>query len=191
HQVGTPLTPLPILQYALFSLLSTPPNFLWQEALESSFPAYRLAPSPADLAADKDSKDGETETGNVGPRLSVRNTITKTLLDQSLGAAVNTLMFSLFMNGIRQGMAHHPPGAGVGALLAGGDVVRAGAVEWDAVWGAAKGEFWGLVMAGWRFWPIVSLVNYVFLTSVEARSLVGALAGLGWGVYLSLMTGGK
>jgi hypothetical protein len=53
---------------------------------------------------------------------------------------------------------------------------------------AAKGEFWGLVMAGWRFWPLVSLVNYVFLTSVEARSLVGALAGLGWGIYLSLMT---
>lgn len=55
--------------------------------------------------------------------------------------------------------------------------------------GKAKGEFWGLVKAGWRFWPLVSLVNYVFLTSVEARSLVGALAGLGWGIYLSLMTG--
>jgi type VI protein secretion system component VasK len=57
------------------------------------------------------------------------------------------------------------------------------------VWDKARGEFWGLVKAGWRFWPLVSLVNYVFLTSVEARSLVGALAGLGWGIYLSLMTG--
>jgi hypothetical protein len=66
---------------------------------------------------------------------------------------------------------------------------RVGPGEFKTQGDKARGEFWGLVKAGWRFWPLVSLVNYVFLTSVEARSLVGALAGLGWGIYLSLMTG--
>jgi hypothetical protein len=89
-------------------------------------------------------------------------------------------------------MAHHyagerAGGAGLGFLV-GRDAVRYEVVEWASVWNAAKGEFWGFIKAGWRFWPLVSLVNFVFLTSVEARSLVGAFAGLGWGIYLSLMT---
>lgn len=78
---------------------------------------------------------------------------------------------------------------GLRFLFSGREVVRYGGVEWKGVWEKAKGEFWGLVKAGWRFWPAVSLVNYVFLTSVEARSLVGAFAGLGWGIYLSMITG--
>lgn len=97
-------------------------------------------------------------------------------------------------------MAHHyatrlaagdadPRLGGLGFLLLGRDAVRYQDVAWGSVWAKARGEFWGLIKAGWRFWPLVSLVNYVFLTSVEARSLVGALAGLGWGIYLSLMTG--
>lgn len=65
-------------------------------------------------------------------------------------------------------------------------VVRYADVDWAAVWQRARGELWPLLAAGWRFWPLVSVVNYVFLTSVEARNLVGSLAGLGWGVYLSL-----
>lgn len=150
-------------------------------------------------ASDDAALDDEEKTGRiVEPRLNKRNTAAKTLLDQTVGAAVNTLMFSLFMHGIREAMAHHylhaedgsarPAAAGGLGFLAGGDVVRYGRVAWDGVWAKARGEFWGIVKAGWRFWPLVSLVNYVFLTSVEARSLVGALAGLGWGVYISLAT---
>lgn len=94
-------------------------------------------------------------------------------------------------------MAHHYAArdggdaqfGGLGFLLGGGaPVVRYGDVAWAGVWAKAKAEFWDLVKAGWRFWPLVSLINYVFVTSVEGRSLVGALAGLGWGIYLSLAT---
>ncbi len=200
HQSSTPFTidPIPLAQYTLFALLSTPPNFLWQETLESAFPSYRIAPTAEALASaaasDDAALDDESARGAlVEPQLSKRNTLAKFVLDQTLGAAVNTLLFSLFMHGVREGMAHHYDVAGKGkgawGFVAGGDVVRYEAVEWVGVWAKARGEFWGLVRAGWRFWPVVSLVNYGFVKSVEARSLVGALAGLAWGVYLSLVMG--
>lgn len=93
-------------------------------------------------------------------------------------------------------MAHHYAARATGLvapdsvafLLSGRDAVRYQDVAWPSVWASTQAEFWGLIKAGWRFWPLVSLVNYVFLTSVEARSLVGALAGLGWGIYVSLAT---
>ncbi|KAK4102949.1 hypothetical protein N658DRAFT_495025 [Parathielavia hyrcaniae] len=203
HQSNTSLVIdwIPVFQYALFSLLSTPPNFLWQDYLESTFPAYHMAPTRKAVASasasDEAELDDEAARGRiVEPSLNKRNTAVKTLLDQTAGAAVNTILFSLFIHGIRRGMAHHYAAAGAGAagvrdglgFLVGRDAVRYDAVEWASVWAAAKGEFWGLVQAGWRFWPLVSLINFVFLTSVEARSLVGALAGLGWGIYLSLAT---
>lgn len=53
----------------------------------------------------------------------------------------------------------------------------------------AREEFWPLVRAGWKLWPWVSLLNFAVVKSVEGRTLVGSLAGMGWGVYLSLMKG--
>jgi protein Mpv17 len=60
---------------------------------------------------------------------------------------------------------------------------------YSEAWGMAKGEFWPLMIAGWKLWPLVSLINFTVVRSVEGRSLVGSLAGLGWGVYLSLTRG--
>ncbi|KAK0655781.1 hypothetical protein B0T16DRAFT_451416 [Cercophora newfieldiana] len=172
----------PILQFFLFALISTPPNFLWQEFLESSFPAYHIAPTSAAVASasasNEEELDDEARTGRlVEPRLNKGNTAIKTLLDQTMGAAVNTVLFSVFMHGMRAAMA----GAGGG--------VRVENVDWVVVMGRAREEFWGILRAGWTFWPWVSLVNFVFLEKVEHRNLVGSLAGLGWGVYMSLFAG--
>ncbi|KXX76677.1 Protein sym1 [Madurella mycetomatis] len=196
-------SPLPIFQFLLFGLVSTPPNFLWQDFLESTFPAYHAAPTreavASAAAARDDSKelDGEARAGrSVEPRLNKRNTLAKAVLDQTVGAVVNTLLYSCFMHGIQMAMAHHhQPGGGEGVTGWGWllsdpwGAVRYGDVDWAVVWEKARAEFWGLLTAGWRFWPLVSVVNYVFLTSVQARNLVGSLAGLGWGVYLSLAAG--
>lgn len=51
----------------------------------------------------------------------------------------------------------------------------------------AKREFWPLVQAGWKLWPMVSIVNYALVKSVAGRTLVGNMAGMVWGVYVSLM----
>ena len=51
-------------------------------------------------------------------------------------------------------------------------------------------DFWGLMGAGWRLWPLVSAVNFTLVKSVETRNLVASLAGMGWNIYLSLCAGG-
>jgi hypothetical protein len=60
-----------------------------------------------------------------------------------------------------------------------------GAGYQEAVEAAAE-EFWPMMFAGWKLWPAVSLINYAFIKSVEGRTLVGSLAGMGWGIFLSL-----
>lgn len=187
---------VPVLQFFVWGCVNTPPNFMWQDFLESTFPAYHLQPTQAAItsaSAGNDTElDKEADEGRlVEPRLNKTNTAIKTLLDQTVGAAVNTLLFSMFMGGVTAAMAHRAsqgfagPEKGVAFLLS-GKALRYESVDWTRVWVRAKGDFWGILKAGWVFWPFVSIVNFVFLTTVEARNLVGSLAGLGWGVYMSL-----
>ena len=64
----------PVFHFTLFTVLNTPPNFLWQQFLEDTFPGQLV------------SKEGKTA-------LNKQNTAIKFALDQSLGAVVNTLLF--------------------------------------------------------------------------------------------------
>ncbi|KAK3335430.1 hypothetical protein B0T19DRAFT_8030 [Cercophora scortea] len=182
---------VPVFQFVLFAFISTPPNFVWQDFLESTFPASH--PAPTNAAILSASRSNETELDNealsntlVEPRLNKRNTLIKTLLDQTIGTAVNTLLFSVFIHSVQAAMAHRAGGAAqsLGFLLS-GNAVRYAAVRSDHVWSRASAEFFDLVKASWTFWPFVSVVNFTMLKSVEARNLTGSLAGLGWGVYMS------
>ena len=71
---------LPLAQFVVFTLISCPPNILWQEYLEYKFLAYTLAPSAStDTIYEK--------------QLDVPNTLRKLLFDQTLSAFVNTVAF--------------------------------------------------------------------------------------------------
>ena len=61
-------------------------------------------------------------------------------------------------------------------------------MDWSVVWAASKDEFRPIFVAGWKLWPAVSLVNFTLVKTVEGRNLVGALAGVVWGVYMSLVS---
>ena len=79
---------LPILQFMVFSIISCPPNFKWQQFLEHKFPGYTVA----EPIKDKDKPVSEQDP--VGrTKLNVRNTAIKFGLDQTLGAFANTLLF--------------------------------------------------------------------------------------------------
>jgi protein Mpv17 len=39
-------------------------------------------------------------------------------------------------------------------------------------------------------WPLVSLISLT-LVPVERRMVFGSIIGVGWGIFLSLMAGGK
>ncbi|KAH7271376.1 YIF1-domain-containing protein [Fusarium solani] len=145
--------------------------------LETTFPAH---PKP------KSSKEKNTK-----PKLSVRNTAIKFLLDQTVGAALNTLLFSTYVHSFR--LALHPvpvitsiPKTVV--FLTSPGALNFSRVDWPTVWAAAQDEFVPFVVAGWKLWPAVSLVNFAAIKTVEGRNLVGALAGVAWGVYVSLVS---
>lgn len=154
--------------------------------MEETFPSTHPEPTNDAIAAAaaNDDKALDTVPVLVEPKLNVRNTAIKTLLDQTVGAAVNTALFSMFMHPLRAAMAHHAPGHAF--LTGGGRIVDYGAVDWRHAVALSRAEFWPLVKASWAFWPFVSVLNFAVIKDVPTRSLVGNLAGVAWGVYMSL-----
>ncbi len=100
-------------------------------------------------------------------KLNMTNTSIKFLLDQTLGAAVNTVIFI----------------AGI-ALLRGASP--------DSLGQKVQEGFWPMIRAGQKLWPMVSVAQFT-VVPFEWRTLVGSCVGLVWGVIVSLMSspGGK
>ncbi|KAI9805010.1 MAG: hypothetical protein M1833_006313 [Piccolia ochrophora] len=88
----------PIFHFVFFTLLNCPPNCLWQEYLESSFPSRRKVRSGKDDAVDAKSKAHGPGTSD---KLDVGNTIKKVFLDQTFGATFNTVMFIAVMSALK------------------------------------------------------------------------------------------
>ncbi|KAM0561213.1 hypothetical protein ACHAPJ_003718 [Fusarium lateritium] len=183
YRAGTAITIdwVPVFQFLLFNVIATPPNFLWQDFLESSFPAH--PPEPSNPKDPKGSKKTQ-------PKLSVRNTIIKFILDQTVGAAVNTLLFSTYVHALRSAIQPMPVITSLTKAIrfwTSPGTLDFDRVNWAAVWEASKADFAPLVFAGWKLWPAVSIVNFAAIKTVEGRNLVGALAGVVWGIYMSLI----
>lgn len=141
-----------------------------QTYLESAFPSTHLVPSNAALRAASQNNEKELDREQTSheileSKLHIPNTISKFALDQTIGAAANTLMFSFVFAG-----------------FSGANFEQAVQIS--------KQEFWPLMVAGWKLWPLVSFVNFTVVKSVQRRNLVGGLAGMVWNVYLSLVAGG-
>ena len=113
-----------LFHFVLFTLVSTPPNYLWQDYLERTYPAYsRVAGSDRHIdaangkvsvvnPAEPDLKGQEAERRRrrddndddvVGPekKINLRNTMVKWVLDQSLGAGLNTVAYIAAMSYFR------------------------------------------------------------------------------------------
>ncbi|KJK79767.1 hypothetical protein H634G_05359 [Metarhizium anisopliae BRIP 53293] len=170
---------IPVFQFLMFSIISTPSNFLWQDFLESSFPA-RLPPAGQGKAAPAVDEQP----------LSIRNTLLKFGLDQTVGATFNTLLFSVYIHSIHLAMPDAPRITNFTKATSywiSPGVIDFSAVDMAVVWQAALAEFWTIVVAGMKLWPAVSLVNFTLVKTVEGRNLVGCVAGLGWGIYMSMI----
>lgn len=80
----------------LFTLISAPLNILWQEQLEAAFPSY-VSP-----AVSKKGKAQSPNTPNNTPAVrSNKNTAFKVLIDQTIGAAFNAVLFISLMGALR------------------------------------------------------------------------------------------
>ncbi|KPI41388.1 PXMP2/4 family protein 3 [Cyphellophora attinorum] len=142
YQSGTGLNLVSLAQFVVFTLISCPPNCLWQQYLEETFPGYGVA------------ADGSRQ-------LNKRNTAIKFGLDQTLGSVVNVATFIAFF-----------------AFVNGKDAA--------GVQRAVSRETFPLMKAGWKLWPLVSILNFT-IVPVHRRILVGSVVGLFWGIYLSLI----
>jgi hypothetical protein len=148
----------PVLKFAMFSIISTPPNIIWQTFLEDHFPTN--VPSTAQKGADeKPITPSKTQISKV-------NVLIKFLLDQTIGAVVNTLMFLAYMayvNASQQGKQD----------------------AWSAVAKDCSDKTWPMMKDGYKFWPAISLISFLWVP-VDKRVLFGSMVGVVWGIYLSL-----
>lgn len=161
YKENTPLTLQiePILKFVIFSILSNPPNIIWQTFLEDSFPNDVPATQPS--ASEKKPK---TPTKTVTSKTHI---LIKFLLDQTVGSVVNTLMFIAFISYV------NAPQQGKGNA-------------WAIVVENCKERTWPMMKDGYKFWPLISLVSFLWVP-VDKRVVFGCAAGVLWGIYLSLL----
>ncbi|KAL8687695.1 MAG: hypothetical protein Q9224_005079, partial [Gallowayella concinna] len=148
--VATFLTPKnpPIVALVIFSILATPPNYQWQQYLERKLPGYQV---------EKREANGEVNGGKLGgggrvtikKRLNVTNTLMKVVIDQTLGAVINVAL--------HLGVVRALQGVPLGECLQ-----------------VVKEQTWPLMIAGYKLWPLVSLLNFTVIP-VEQRTVVGSL----------------
>jgi hypothetical protein len=140
---------------------------LRQFFLESLLPGQSPQPPKAagcKIASDEKSDDEKiNHLGSHEKSFSIRNTTLKFILDQTVGAALNTIAFSASM-----------------ALFRG--------ANWAEVAQSVRRDFWPLMSAGLTVWPLFSLVCYIYIGSVPMRMLAGSLAGMAWAIYITLAT---
>lgn len=145
-------------------------TFLWLEGLEASFPGEETVP-----------KGNEKEKRPT--KLNIPNTIAKILIDQILGGALNTALYIVTLGTLRgqdydviqtqlQNVSPSPTRS-VGTYFFPAN---------------AEQDFWPIMIAGFKLWPLVSILNFTVVPA-DKRLLVGSLFGVIWAVYLSLLSG--
>ncbi|KAI0976109.1 hypothetical protein F4678DRAFT_214318 [Xylaria arbuscula] len=158
------------LRFVAVTFLTAPPNYMWQQLLERTFPAYeRKRPSTPGTGSEspRDLEKQLTDEAGAGPseakpKLNLRNTFAKWFIDCiTLGAIFNTVAFFLLM-----GMLKRQPVAVIGHNI--------------------RYETIPVIVAGYKIWPFASIISFSFIP-VERRIVFLNFIGLLWGIYMSLV----
>ncbi|PFH58965.1 hypothetical protein XA68_12982 [Ophiocordyceps unilateralis] len=165
--------PRQLCRFLALTFITTPPNYMWQQLLERTFPSHPRVISP--LAAEGfELKAAEEATAAAVPPqtmttttttarpLSLRNTATKWFVDCiTLGALGNTMAFLILM-----GLLKGQPGL--------------------HIWNNVRSETIPIIIAGYKIWPLASIISFSFVP-VHRRVVFLSFVGLLWGVYMSLV----
>lgn len=73
-------------------------------------------------------------------------------------------------------------------FLLGTSLLRNGSV--DLAVASCREKFWPVMQAGWRLWPMVSLLNFS-VVPFQWRMTLGNVVGLFWGVWMSFVSRGN
>ncbi|KAI1367035.1 hypothetical protein F5Y08DRAFT_299818 [Xylaria arbuscula] len=160
------------LRFVTVTFLTAPPNYMWQQLLERTFPAYERK-RPKSAAGDSSPRDLEkqatadtTPEAGAGPEpqpsLNLKNTFTKWFIDCiTLGAIFNTVAFFILM-----GILKRQPVAVIGHNI--------------------RTETIPVIVAGYKIWPFASIISFSCIP-VERRIVFLNFIGLLWGIYMSLV----
>lgn len=158
---------LHFLRFVTLTFITTPPNYVWQQWLERTFPAYERRLPTRDVENEMKSKeDGKAyEPGGSAEhkaKLNIRNTVTKWFIDCiTMGAIMNTVAFFILMGILKQQTVAQ---------------IR------QNIWT----ETIPLIVAGYKIWPLASIISFSCVP-VERRIIFLNFVGLVWGIYLSLI----
>ncbi|KAI9666453.1 MAG: hypothetical protein M1821_004389 [Bathelium mastoideum] len=160
---------LAFVRFVIITVITCPPNYLWQQWLERAFPGRKDVDGPGVgknedgiEMAEQGKEKVETSHPQRKSRLNIRNTATKWFIDCiTLGALFNTVAFLLLAN-----------------LLKGHSL--------DLTMRAIRYETIPIIVASYKVWPIASVVNFS-LIPVEKRIVFLSAVGLCWGIYMSLV----
>jgi hypothetical protein len=84
----------------LFTAIVAAPNYIFQTVLEKCFPTRTVPKSLLEQAHAKD-KNNDEELLRKHGQLDIRNTVIKFVLDQSLSATTNTMLFIVVLGLIK------------------------------------------------------------------------------------------
>ncbi|KAI1434393.1 hypothetical protein GGR50DRAFT_662977 [Xylaria sp. CBS 124048] len=172
------------LRFVILTLITAPPNYVWQQFLERRFPAYERKyrsgdgsgrGSPRDLEKQahlhldigsagepRDASAAGAGAGAGAPKLNVKNTLTKWFVDCiTLGALFNTVAFFVLMGALK----------GQSAALVAQNI---------------RTQTMPLIVAGYKIWPFASIISFSCVP-VDKRIVFLNFVGLLWGVYMSLV----
>ncbi|KAI0166640.1 hypothetical protein GGR57DRAFT_447388 [Xylariaceae sp. FL1272] len=155
------------LRFVTFTFIAAPPNYLWQQLLERTFPAYERTRANSGSASANSPRDvekqlHESSASDPKAKLKLKNTFTKWFIDCiTIGAIFNTIAFFILM-----GILKWQP---VPTIL---DNIRTRTIP--------------LIVAGYKIWPFASIISFSYVP-VERRIVFLNFIGLLWGIYMSLM----
>ncbi|KAJ6445162.1 SET domain-containingprotein [Purpureocillium lavendulum] len=165
---------LQLLRFLVLTLLTAPPNYVWQQFLEKRFPAYPVDSRPerqrdVELKALEEAhRDRERQQARSGPdattpKFSLRNTFAKWIIDCiTVGAVANTVAFLLIMGLLKY-------------------------QSWAQIWHNIRTqETMPIIVAGYKIWPVASIISFTFVP-VQRRIVFLSFVGLIWGIYMSLV----
>ncbi|KAM0263948.1 hypothetical protein ACHAQJ_000983 [Trichoderma viride] len=166
-----------LIRFIAYTLITAPPNYIWQQFLEKSLPAYLPIYQPhghgskdIELKAMEEAAAGPsigegTLSQSEGPtqfKFSIRNTLAKWFIDCiTAGAIMNTVAFLVVMG-----------------ILKGQPAVQ--------ILSNIETETIPIIIAGYKIWPIASIISFSFIP-VHRRIVFLSFVGLLWGIYMSLV----
>ncbi|KAI0850313.1 hypothetical protein F5Y00DRAFT_233073 [Daldinia vernicosa] len=153
------------LRFVAVTFITAPPNYMWQQLLERSFPAYERKTSIGDIEKQGINGEDVRARGNPEdqePKLNLRNTFAKWFIDCiTLGAIFNTVAFFILM-----GILKSQPVAQIAQNI--------------------RTETIPVIVAGYKIWPFASIISFSCVP-VERRIVFLNFVGLLWGIYMSLV----